>query len=73
MLWYNYCMSAVSETERLRYRFGKLGQTWSLALSVVNGRLGKEAAARLAQENIKGGRATKNASKGNAAVISSES
>ena len=66
-------MIAIKEAEWLMYKFHKLSQTQSLRRAVEERGISKEAAARLAQEDIRGGRAKINASSSNAAVLSFES
>lgn len=52
---------------------GKYAQVINLKLDFLMGGMSEEAIGRLAQEDIKGGRAQTNASKSNAAVTTSES
>ena len=69
-------MSAQTELESEEspaLRFGKYAQWVNLMLAFLKGGLSEEAIARLAREDIRGGRTQTNASGSNAAVTTPES
>ncbi|MEK7154715.1 MAG: hypothetical protein AAB697_01145 [Patescibacteria group bacterium] len=57
------------EESPILVRFGKYAQVWGLRIAAAVKLISEDAAARLAQEDVKGGRAERNASSANAAVM----